>query len=122
MPHPTRPVRRSGELLRARPRPPAGDRRPQRGERHPGHPGLRAPQRGRHREAISCYEQARDIYREFGDRFNEASLLTHLGDTAHAAGEPGTAGEAWENARDIFVELGDTAAVDQLDLKLGGLG
>ena len=33
-----------------------------------------------HQQALSCYRRALDLYRETGDRFNEAESLTHLGD------------------------------------------
>ena len=32
-------------------------------------------------QAIVCYEHAIDLYRDFGDRYNEADTLAHLGDT-----------------------------------------
>lgn len=80
---------------------------------------------GKDKQAIMCYECALDVYREFGDRFNgdrfnQAYLLTHLGDAAHAADNSETARKAWQHALDIFVELSHAAA-DVLDRKLSGL-
>ncbi|HTX85126.1 MAG TPA: BTAD domain-containing putative transcriptional regulator [Streptosporangiaceae bacterium] len=56
-------------------------------------------------EAAACYQRALALHREAGDLFNEANLLTHLGDTRHAAGDLTQAREAWQQALVILHDL-----------------
>lgn len=67
-------------------------------------------------EAAACYRRALAIFREFGDRFNEADVLTHLGDT-HAQGELAQAREAWQQALAILDDIQHPDA-DQVRAKL----
>ena len=60
---------------------------------------------GHHAQAITCYQQALDLFRDLGDRYDEADTLTHLGDTHHAAGDPDAARDAWQQALTILDEL-----------------
>lgn len=50
----------------------------------------------------ACYERALGICREFGGPWEEATFLTHLGDTCDDMGEPDRAREAWQQALAIF--------------------
>jgi tetratricopeptide (TPR) repeat protein len=74
-------------------------------------------QLGDHREATTCYRQALRLYREAGDRYNEADVLTHLGEASDAAGDPEAARGTWRQAVRILDELGHQDA-DQLRSKL----
>jgi tetratricopeptide (TPR) repeat protein len=74
-------------------------------------------QLGDHPEATTCYQQALRLYREAGDRYNEADVLTHLGEVHAAADAPGAARDAWQQAVRILDELGHPDA-DQLRSKL----
>jgi DNA-binding SARP family transcriptional activator/tetratricopeptide (TPR) repeat protein len=56
-------------------------------------------------EAVNCYQRALSIFRELGNRYQEALSLTHLGDTRHAAGELTQARDAWRQALDILDDL-----------------
>ena len=60
------------------------------------------------------------LFRDLGDRYDEADTLTHLGDTHHAAGDPDAARDAWQQALTILDEL-DHPDADQVRAKLGGL-
>ena len=56
-------------------------------------------------EAAACYDRALSIVREFGVRYAEAVVLTHLGDTRSAERDLPRACEAWLQALVIFEEL-----------------
>jgi tetratricopeptide (TPR) repeat protein len=56
-------------------------------------------------EATACYQRALSGAREFGDRYAEAKILTHLGDTHHACGEQQQARRAWQQALNILSDL-----------------
>jgi tetratricopeptide (TPR) repeat protein/transcriptional regulator with XRE-family HTH domain len=56
-------------------------------------------------EAADCYERALSLQRETGDRYGEADILSHLGDTRHAAGEEAQARQVWQLALAIFDDL-----------------
>jgi len=71
-------------------------------------------------EAVACYQQARQLCREFDDRYDEALILVHLGDTSLAADDPESAAAAWQDAVTIFEDLGLPEATD-LRVKLGNL-
>jgi hypothetical protein len=47
-----------------------------------------------------------NLYREFGDRYDEADTLASLGDTHLADGAPASAEAAWSRALTILDELG----------------
>ena len=70
--------------------------------------------------ATACYQQALRLYRESGDRYNEADTLQSLGDTYLAAGDPESATRAWQNALTILDEL-DLPKAAELYAKLGNL-
>jgi hypothetical protein len=53
-----------------------------------------------------CYQRSLDLFRDLGDRYKEAEILAHLGDTHHAAGKPTAAYAAGQQALDIRTELG----------------
>jgi tetratricopeptide (TPR) repeat protein len=71
-------------------------------------------------QSAACYQHAIELYREIGDRYNEADTLTSLGDTWHAAGRPGAARETWTRALGILDQLGHPDA-DQVRDKIGSL-
>jgi tetratricopeptide (TPR) repeat protein len=56
-------------------------------------------------EAAGCYQRALGIFREDSDRMAEATTLTHLGDTSHAADDMERAQEAWRQALAILDDL-----------------
>jgi DNA-binding SARP family transcriptional activator/tetratricopeptide (TPR) repeat protein len=58
-------------------------------------------------QARDCYERSLALFRHCGDRYNEADVLIHLGDTYRAAGQPDAARETWRMAHDICADLGD---------------
>ena len=74
----------------------------------------------RYGEAIACYRQARQLCREFDDRYDEAQILVHLGDTSLLADDPESAVTAWQDAVTIFDELDLPEAAD-LRAKLSSL-
>ena len=74
----------------------------------------------RYDEAMACYRQALQLFREFGDRFDEAQILVHLGDTSILADDPESAATAWQDAVTIFDDLGRPEAAD-LRAKLSNL-
>ncbi|AGZ39643.1 AfsR/SARP family transcriptional regulator [Actinoplanes friuliensis] len=63
---------------------------------------------GNYAEAVTCYHRSRDLFRDQGDRRLEAIILTHLGDTHLAAGDPPAARDAWRQALDIYEEIDHT--------------
>jgi len=75
-------------------------------------------QLGHHRDAADCYQNALSLFRELGNRFNEADILTHLGDTRHAAGDQQEARAAWKQALDVLDDLHHPDA-DKVRAKLG---
>lgn len=60
------------------------------------------------------------IFRDSGDRFDEADTLTRLGDSRHAAGDLPQAREAWRDALAIFGDLSHPGA-EEVRAKLAGL-
>jgi tetratricopeptide (TPR) repeat protein len=64
---------------------------------------------GHSRQAVDCYERALAILREFDDRFRQATVLDHLGDTRNAMGEHDLARAAWQETLRI---LGDNDQAD----------
>ncbi|GIF64113.1 SARP family transcriptional regulator [Asanoa ishikariensis] len=61
-------------------------------------------------QAADAYRHALTLARQAGARHLEATVLTHLGDTHHAAGEQAAAHDAWEPALKIMVDIDETAA------------
>jgi DNA-binding SARP family transcriptional activator/tetratricopeptide (TPR) repeat protein len=59
-----------------------------------------------HDRAADCYERALRLHSATDERLNQAVVLTHLGDTHHAAGNGRGAQEAWRRAQAIFDVLG----------------
>ncbi|MDG9673901.1 tetratricopeptide repeat protein [Micromonospora sp. DH14] len=60
---------------------------------------------GQYDRAVECYERTLALTRELGDRWGEAAILSRLGDTRCALGDP-TAGRAdWQRALDIVTAL-----------------
>ena len=74
----------------------------------------------RYDEATAYYRQALQLYRESGDRYDEAQMLVHLGDTSLAAGDPDSAVAAWQDAVTIFDDL-DLPEAANLRAKLSSL-
>ena len=72
-------------------------------------------------EAADCYQRALGIARAGGHRYLEAMVLTHLGDTRHAAGNLPQARQAWQEALAIFEDMQHPSA-DQVRGKLDGAG
>ena len=46
-----------------------------------------------------------DLFREQGDRFNQADVLIHIADSEVAAGQPEAALAAWEQALAVLGDL-----------------
>jgi DNA-binding SARP family transcriptional activator/tetratricopeptide (TPR) repeat protein len=67
--------------------------------------GYAEHQAGDHAAAVACYQRALGLFRDFGDRYCQATVLTHLGDTRHAAGQHELAREAWQEAVAILDAL-----------------
>ncbi|SCG66307.1 AfsR/SARP family transcriptional regulator [Micromonospora halophytica] len=64
-------------------------------------------------QAADCYQRALDLIRQLRIRYDETIVLTHLGDSRHAAGDVPGARLAWRHALTILDELQhqDAAAV-----------
>ena len=45
------------------------------------------------------------MFRELGDRYNQASVLIHIGDNLDANQDPAGAGAAWREALAILADL-----------------
>jgi tetratricopeptide (TPR) repeat protein len=75
---------------------------------------------GRHVRAADCFRRALDLSRTVGDRYYEAFVLGHLGDTHHAAGDDAAARNAWQTALDVFTRFGHPDAAE-LRKKIDGL-
>jgi tetratricopeptide (TPR) repeat protein len=73
-----------------------------------------------HSQAADCYREAVLLYRELGDRYNEADALVHLGDTRCAADDPADAWGNWQQALDILTGL-DHPDAERIRAKLATL-
>jgi tetratricopeptide (TPR) repeat protein len=76
---------------------------------------------GDHQLAVERYGQALELFREAGDRLEEAMCLARIGDAHQDAGEGREARQAWRAALNIFDELGrpgDDPDRTQLQTKL----
>src|SRR5262249_7744922 len=58
-----------------------------------------------HTQAADCYQHALHLYRDLGDRYNEAGTLTRLGDTQHTAGDTAAARTARTHALVTLTDL-----------------
>jgi len=67
--------------------------------------GYAEHQSGDHAAAVACYQRALGLFREFGDRYCQATVLAHLGDTRRAAGQNELARGAWHEAVAILDAL-----------------
>jgi hypothetical protein len=54
---------------------------------------------------IRCFGQALELWRDAGERFFEATTLTHLGDSQEAVGDTGSARSTWLRAAAILDDL-----------------
>jgi transcriptional regulator with XRE-family HTH domain/Tfp pilus assembly protein PilF len=75
---------------------------------------------GEYDQAVDAYHQALAKARQAEDRHEEATLLTHLGDTHLAAGDRASARAAWRPAIDLLTAI-DAAAADTLSRRLTDL-
>jgi tetratricopeptide (TPR) repeat protein len=82
--------------------------------------GYAEHQLGNFGDAVGCYGRALAIFRDFGERFYEAEILTHLGDTRQVADDLQRAREAWQRALAILEDLGHSDA-DEFRAKLASL-
>jgi tetratricopeptide (TPR) repeat protein len=55
--------------------------------------------------AAGHFEFALGLCRDYGDRYTEAEILTHVGDARHGAGELPQARQAWRQALDIYDDM-----------------
>jgi tetratricopeptide (TPR) repeat protein len=60
---------------------------------------------GRHVQALAYFQESLQGFRAFGSLFNEAEVLTHLGDTHQAIGDSDGARTAWQKALHISDQL-----------------
>lgn len=72
---------------------------------------------GEYEQALRCYQRSLDIHTVIGERYDETIILTHIGDTHHAAGNPAAARTAREQALTILIEL-DHPDADRIRLML----
>ncbi|MEO3818450.1 BTAD domain-containing putative transcriptional regulator [Plantactinospora sp. B24E8] len=61
---------------------------------------------GDHAEAVTCFHRGVALFRQAGDRYCLADVLTHLGDAQRDAGDRDAARAAWREAGDILDQLG----------------
>jgi tetratricopeptide (TPR) repeat protein len=69
------------------------------------HLGFALHHLSRHADAISCYERALSLLQEVSDRYEQAGVLTRLGDAHEASGDLQAARQAWQQALAIFDDL-----------------
>ena len=67
---------------------------------------------GRHTHAAECFRRALDLSRTVGDRYYEAFVLGHLGDTHRATGDDAAARNAWQTALDVLTRFGHPDAAE----------
>jgi tetratricopeptide (TPR) repeat protein len=60
---------------------------------------------GDRQQAIACYRQARDMFREAGEPEGEAEALSYIGDIHHDSDDPDAARDAWREALAILTQL-----------------
>ncbi|WBB61636.1 BTAD domain-containing putative transcriptional regulator [Streptomyces sp. WMMC500] len=69
--------------------------------------------RGEPAEAVACYVEALDAFRDVGDVYGEAGTLAHLGVAHRLTGDPGAADAHWRRAHALLADL-DPSAVRQI--------
>ncbi len=74
---------------------------------------------GRHAVAEDYHERSLGLFREIGDRWQEADVLIRLGDNRQANGRTEEAAHVWRQARDILRDLGHPDA-EKAAARLGG--
>ena len=62
-------------------------------------------QLGNRDSSIACYQRALGIFRDLGDRPEEAEALGRLGDVLHGSGDTEAARRAWLDALHIYDEI-----------------
>jgi tetratricopeptide (TPR) repeat protein len=72
---------------------------------------------GDHAAAAASFQQALDLFRKLGDRYQHALAQAHLGDTWQAAGDDAQARAVWQQALSTLDELGHSDA-DQIRANL----
>jgi tetratricopeptide (TPR) repeat protein len=75
---------------------------------------------GNHGEALDCYRQALDLCRAIGNRWEEAVVLTHIGDAHEAVRDTHSAITAWRAALATFEQFNHPNA-ERLRAKLDRL-
>jgi tetratricopeptide (TPR) repeat protein len=72
---------------------------------------------GDRRQAVACYLQARDLFREVGQSEGEADSLTYIGDIHYDNGDVDAARHSWRQALNIYGQL-DHPRVEHVRAKL----
>jgi tetratricopeptide (TPR) repeat protein len=85
------------------------------------HLGFALHHLSRHADAIGCYERALGLLQEVSDRYEQAGILTRLGDTHQARSDGGAARQAWQQALAILDDLQHPDA-EQIFARLRFLG
>ena len=67
---------------------------------------------GAYEAAVPCFERALRLHRPGGERLKEALVLTHLGETYAAAGDPAAARRVWRTALEIYEDFDHEGADD----------
>ncbi|HEX2075668.1 MAG TPA: tetratricopeptide repeat protein, partial [Geodermatophilus sp.] len=73
---------------------------------------------GHHDDAVACYRNALDLFREQGDRYFEAETLIRLGDTYQAMGNSTAARTWWQLGLERCADVGHPD-IEQVRAKLG---
>jgi tetratricopeptide (TPR) repeat protein len=60
---------------------------------------------GRTTDAIACYQQSLSVFRELGDQYNQAEILTHLATARQVDGNTRAARDCLRKALAILTEL-----------------
>ncbi|HZN77935.1 MAG TPA: hypothetical protein VFC00_40510, partial [Micromonosporaceae bacterium] len=60
---------------------------------------------GQHEEAASCFDKARKLFHDVGDRYQTAAVGVHIGDNELAMGHVAAARDAWRAALTTLEEL-----------------
>lgn len=72
---------------------------------------------GDHARARRCYRDAVDLFRRLGDKYNEASSLSRLGDVQMDTGDIAAARARWQEALAILSDL-DHPDLEEVSTKL----
>ncbi|QWF78973.1 AfsR/SARP family transcriptional regulator [Amycolatopsis sp. CA-230715] len=84
--------------------------------------GFIAQHTGRHRDAVTCFHEARSVLHEAGNTYYEGTVLDAQGETYLALGESESARGAWEQALELFHVQGRANDADRVRQHLSGLG